>query len=128
MLAFDSNLAPIVGQQVTLTAPRATTSQARASICSRRARRRASAIWWCTAGCAARAVGFLFDAGDRAVHLRSRAHGRPLSDGELRALAATAPLTFTAVPPGSGRRIGIDRDLDGVLDGDERTGRLAQGD
>jgi hypothetical protein len=30
---------------------------------------------------------------------------------------------FTAVPPGSGRRIGIDRDLDdvldGVLDGDE---------
>jgi hypothetical protein len=24
------------------------------------------------------------------------------------------------VPPGSGRRIGIDRDLDGALDGDER--------
>jgi hypothetical protein len=30
------------------------------------------------------------------------------------------PLTFTAVPPGEGRRSGIDRDLDGVLDGASR--------
>ena len=39
----------------------------------------------------------------------------------LRMLAGTAgqELTYTCVPPGSGRRIGIDRDLDGVLDGDE---------
>jgi len=29
------------------------------------------------------------------------------------------PATFTAVPPGSGKRIGIDRDLDGVLNGNE---------
>jgi len=28
-------------------------------------------------------------------------------------------VTFTCVPPGSGHRIGIDRDRDGVLDGDE---------
>ena len=28
-------------------------------------------------------------------------------------------LTFTCVPWGSGERIGIDRDLDGVLNGDE---------
>jgi hypothetical protein len=28
-------------------------------------------------------------------------------------------LTYTCTPPGSGQRIGIDRDLDGVLDGDE---------
>ena len=39
---------------------------------------------------------------------------------------AAPDLTFTAVPPGSGRRIGIDRDLDGVLDGDEGSGHLAQ--
>jgi hypothetical protein len=26
------------------------------------------------------------------------------------------PMTFTAVPPGEGRRSGIDRDEDGVLD------------
>ena len=28
-------------------------------------------------------------------------------------------LTFTSVPPGSGERIGIDRDEDGIRDGDE---------
>ena len=36
------------------------------------------------------------------------------------ASARGGAVTFTAVPPGNGRRIGIDRDLDGVLDGDER--------
>ena len=44
MLAFDSNLAPIVGQQATLTRgpdPRCR----RASSCSKRGRRRASATW-----------------------------------------------------------------------------------
>ena len=29
-------------------------------------------------------------------------------------------LTFTGVPPGSGKRLGIDRDANGTLDGDER--------
>ena len=45
----------------------------------------------------------------------------PLSASTLLALAGTlAPsLTFTAVPPGSGWRIGIDRDGDGFADGDE---------
>jgi hypothetical protein len=31
---------------------------------------------------------------------------------------ANASVTYTCVPPGSGVRIGIDRDLDGVYDGD----------
>jgi hypothetical protein len=45
-----------------------------------------------------------------------------VSDGQLRALAGTAgqALTYTCVPPGSGRRVDIDRDEDGFLDGDER--------
>ena len=45
----------------------------------------------------------------------------PLSRAELSALANTAGryLTFMCVPWGSGERIGVDRDLDGVLDGDE---------
>ena len=44
-----------------------------------------------------------------------------LSRSELEALIDTAEesLTFTCVPWGSGVRIGIDRDLDGVLDGDQ---------
>ena len=42
-----------------------------------------------------------------------------VSDATLRNLAATAgqELTYTAAPPGSGVRIGVDRDLDGVLNG-----------
>jgi hypothetical protein len=44
-----------------------------------------------------------------------------ISDAALRAVAATPgqELTYTAVPPGSGVRVGIDRDLDTVLDGDD---------
>ena len=39
----------------------------------------------------------------------------------LRALSRlrSGEVTFTCVPPGSGLRIGIDRDDDGILDGDE---------
>jgi hypothetical protein len=50
-----------------------------------------------------------------------RAADAPLSDGGLRALAGVAgqALTWTCVPPGSGTRIGIDRDADLMFDGDE---------
>jgi hypothetical protein len=36
------------------------------------------------------------------------------------AAGAEGEVTLTCVPPGSGVRIGIDRDEDGILDGDER--------
>ena len=36
-----------------------------------------------------------------------------------RAFQDGGELTYTCTPPGSGVRIGIDRDEDGVLDGDE---------
>ncbi len=43
--------------------------------------------------------------------------GHSSTDATVRALAKTdGPLTYTCAPPGSGRRMGIDRDLDGVLD------------
>ena len=43
---------------------------------------------------------------------------RRVTTTALRNLAATAgqELTFTCVPPGTGTRIGVDRDLDGVFD------------
>src|SRR5262249_2845945 len=46
----------------------------------------------------------------------------PLTDIALQALAATPgqDLTYTAVPPGSGVQIGVDRDGDDYFDGDER--------
>jgi hypothetical protein len=40
------------------------------------------------------------------------------SDDQVRALATTqGPLTYTCAPPGSGTRMGIDRNLDGTPDG-----------
>jgi hypothetical protein len=36
------------------------------------------------------------------------------------ALQSLTPVTYTCVPPGSGERIGVDRDGDGSWDGDER--------
>jgi hypothetical protein len=45
----------------------------------------------------------------------------PLSAAALRALAALPgrEITYTCVPIGSGLRVGLDRDLDGVLNRDE---------
>jgi DNA-binding beta-propeller fold protein YncE len=52
-----------------------------------------------------------------------RATDAPLSEAQLRALAtAGQELTFTCVPPGSGVRVGIDRDEDGFFDRDELDG------
>jgi hypothetical protein len=52
----------------------------------------------------------------------------PLTDDDLRALTGTPgqELTYTCAPPGSGVRMGIDRDEDAVLDGDELGGGPGQ--
>ena len=53
----------------------------------------------------------------------------PIGDAALRLLArAGRPVTFTCVPPGSGERIGVDRDGDGAWDGDERDAHTDPGD
>ena len=120
LLAFDSNLAPIVGQQVTLTSANAALP-----------------------GVAARLDLFdqRMDAGECDVVVKAvvgglqrgwvrqadgqfrsdRASDPPLSAAQLRALANRSgqDLTYTAVPVGSGVRMGIDRDEDGYLDRDE---------
>jgi len=49
---------------------------------------------------------------------RRRRHRPGAGARSLRALRRVGPLTFPAVPPRSGRRIALDRDLDGVLGGD----------
>jgi hypothetical protein len=43
--------------------------------------------------------------------------GAIVADAALRARAHQMPLTYTCAPPGSGRRMAIDRDEDQVLDG-----------
>jgi DNA-binding beta-propeller fold protein YncE len=119
MLAFDSNLAPIVGQQVTLTAsnqavagPRINLLKARAEVgeCDLVAKGRI----------ALNEVGYLYKGGESFASDRQALPHVP--DVVLRAMLVTSGdvLTYTCTPPGSGVRIGIDRDLDGFLDGDER--------
>jgi len=117
VLAMDSEEAPIVGQQVTLTASNGATVGGRIDLLTGRA-----AAHECdlvvTGTIAGVARGWSFDGlmfhGDLSTDA-------PLSDAALRAFAATAgqELTYTCVPPGSGIRMAIDHDGDGVLDGDE---------
>jgi DNA-binding beta-propeller fold protein YncE len=119
MLAFDTNLAPIVGQQVTLTAhnvgavaPRIQLlkDRAEAGECELVAKGRVSHV----------EAGFLYLGGGRFKSDRQAVP--PVQDSTLRAavVAGDGVLTYTCTPRGSGQRMGIDRDLDGVLDGDER--------
>ena len=120
MLAFDTDLAPIVGQQVTLTSgngatvgPRITLMLQRAAAgeCDAVVKGNLAGVergWVCTgSGCGG------------AGSFQSDRTGEPLlTDAQLRAQANTAgqELTYTAVPVGSGIRIGIDRDEDGFPD------------
>ncbi|HXJ33401.1 MAG TPA: hypothetical protein VMS22_05110 [Candidatus Eisenbacteria bacterium] len=115
MLAFDSNLAPIVGQQATLSAASGQDVHDRIDLFLDRAAH---------AECDVVVKGVLNGRMRGWVRLgsalfRSDFDSEPeLTDAELRALA-TAPgraFTYTCVPPGSGVRIGIDHDDDGFPD------------
>ena len=71
-------------------------------------------------------AGFLYAGNDR--FRPDRRAATPIGDAALRLLARFRPVTFTCVPPGSGERIGVDRDGDGVWDGDERDAHTDPGD
>jgi hypothetical protein len=118
MMAFDSNLAPIVGQQVTLTTASGTGEARRVDLLEARA-----AAGECDLVVhgffGTRVFGFLYEP-STGKFLPDTAHRMKLTDQSLRALRRMGPLTFTAAPPQSGRRIALDRDLDGVLNGDDQ--------
>jgi YVTN family beta-propeller protein len=128
VLVIETDLAPIVGEQVTLAAgvaadPKLDTMRDRAL--------QMGALPECDLIAKGRlngeARGWLLLETDE---FRSdRAGEAPVSFEALTAIA-DAPgqeLTFTCAPPGAGVRMGIDRDLDGVLDGDEGGGGLGAG-
>ncbi|MGE6761787.1 YncE family protein [Corallococcus interemptor] len=127
MMAVDSDLAPIVGQQVTLTSTNASAVGARIDLLIARAKApfvskilggsTYEADLVAKAAIGTRVKGFLFD---RAAGTWKPDDGSAnLTTTALRALANTLgqEVTFTAVPPGSGTRIALDRNLDGRLDG-----------
>ena len=117
VMGFDTGMAPAVGRQLTMAGAGAAADRellrlleirSAASECDLTAR-----AWE-----GGRQRGWLYS--DYAYHgdrLRE-----PLLDSDAllaRYRSSGEPVTFTCVPPGDGRRSALDRDLNGVLDGDE---------
>lgn len=119
MLAFESDLAPIVGQQVTLTASNGETAGPRIDLLIRRAAAPFTSaslngeVTECDLIAQVvvnrKVVGFLYD--PVAKSFSTGDDSPPLSDGALRALATTPgqEITYTATTPGSGSRIAFRR-------------------
>jgi hypothetical protein len=128
MMAFDSNLAPIVGQQTTLTATNAATAGPRLDLLEERAGAGECDLVARTTSWFGTDSGLLFGAdGFQPASTRLPA----LSDSAVRTLVGLhilPPVTFTCVPPGSGARIAIDRDGDGYADFDELFARTNPAD
>ncbi|HWP67056.1 MAG TPA: hypothetical protein VNO26_14250 [Candidatus Limnocylindria bacterium] len=129
ILAFPSTLAPIVGQQVTLTSTNAAAVGGRVDLMIQRAQTAFALVNHPGARECDLIVKGTVNGEQRGWRMSSatgaflpdRTGEPPLSDAQLRALA-TVPgqeLTYTCAPPGSGVRMGVDRDWDGILDGDE---------
>ena len=125
-LAFDSDLAPMVGQQVTRTVINAAAVDPRIDqmIASDAAPFDSLVLGGAVTECdliVKGSVGGLERGWVRQPGgLFADDIGGTISDTDLRALALSeGPLTYTAVPPGSGTRMGIERDEDNLLDGVE---------
>jgi len=119
ILAFPTNLAPVVGQQITLTASSPAAVGSRVDLLRQRADAGECDLV-AKAAILDEEAGFLYVGSGRFARDR---RGQPsISAAALRSLATDfgRPVTYTCVPPGSGARVGVDRDGDGAWDGDER--------
>jgi YVTN family beta-propeller protein len=131
MIAFDTDLAPIVGQQVTLTDTNSGVAGPRITLMRTR----------CGTGFASKVLfdlnggsvnecdlvakhsdgtnqrGYLYEPGTNTFAPDDG--GTSITAAALLTIGGTPnqEVTYTAVPPGSGYRMGINRDLDIVLDG-----------
>ncbi len=118
MLAFESNLKPIVGQQVTLRLQNAAAAGPRVDLLLSRADAGDCEVIARVHVLGAE-IGLLYVGGG--AFTPSWQGGPGVSDTALRQLATVNlhPVTYTAVPLGAGYRMALDRDEDGILDGDE---------
>ena len=123
-LEFPTDLAPIVGQQVTLTSTNGVDVNPRINDMITRAS--TSFASWMLGGTVTEcdlivkgSIGGIRRGWVRESGGSFRDDLNALwTDANVRALANTeGPLTYTCAPPGSGRRMGIDQNLDGTLDG-----------
>jgi len=127
MLQFDNDIAPIVGQQVTLTTTNAAVVGPRIDLLVARAAAPFSSLLLdgATTECELVVKGVIGGEPRGWVRLANGLFHRDddpgqsalVSDAALRAqVASVGPLTYTCVAPGSGTRVGINRDLDLRLD------------
>ncbi|MCB1845327.1 MAG: thrombospondin type 3 repeat-containing protein, partial [Halioglobus sp.] len=134
-LQFPSDLAPVVGQQVTLTATNSAAVNPRINLLIQRASASFDSLMLggTVTECDLIVKGV---AGGKERGWVREASGQFRSDtgalntdAQLRALAASdGPLTYTCVPPGSGERMGINRDEDNILDGLDNCPAVANND
>jgi DNA-binding beta-propeller fold protein YncE len=126
VLVFPTDLAPIVGQQLTLTAANFARADVQARLSLLVAR---GAITSPRPECelVARAViagrwrGWVMNPNQTFAPDDAAGVAVTLSQLISQVQAAGSNLTLTCTPPGNGTRIGTDRDSDGVLDGDDPT-------
>lgn len=116
--AFDSNLRPIVGQQVTLTSANGATVGPRIDLMRQR-----DDAGECELIAKAEVSGYEvgFVRSNAGSWVPSHTSLPIVTDSQLRQVPQSSgkPVTYTCVPPGSGVRLGIDRDGDGHRDGNE---------
>jgi hypothetical protein len=129
VIVMDTDFAPIVGQQVTLTATNGASAGTRIALLIARAQAPftsqvlGGAVRECDLVASVveggRERGYLYDPVSNLFAPDDGAAG--LTDASLRAKAAVPgqEITYTCAPPGSGVRLAHDRDEDGVLDGFE---------
>ncbi len=117
LLAFDTGMAPLVGHGPTVSGPITADHEADLALLMSR-----SQLGDCDLVAHARLAnvgrGWTFNAGQFRPD-RERDNGVGLQDLLDIAQRPESPVSFVCVPPGSGIRSGIDRDLDGYLNGDE---------
>ena len=123
MLAFDTDLAPIVGQQVTVHGALGPAAEARLALLLEAAGRPypSALVGGDAPACelvakarvGERVMGWVL----RDARFVPDDETEPWSVEALLELAVDTPVTLTAVVPGTGERLGIDRDADGSPDG-----------
>ena len=129
VLAFETDLAPVVGQQVTVASNSTPSSDRALLLLSRADKNFKSKILGGSvkeADVVIKGVrngkerGYLYTGKTWWGALQFKSDKGRTFRGLSRLLSKfDGPATFTAVPPGSGTRIGLDRDLDGVLNANE---------
>jgi DNA-binding beta-propeller fold protein YncE len=130
VLEFDSDMAPIVGQQITLNKSANNARKNRVKLLEQRAgtgftsKILGGQVTECDLVAkgvvAGEQRGYLFNP-DNDSYSPDRGNEANLPKGDLKAMAQQEgnALTFTCVPAGSGYRIALDRDEDGQLNGDD---------